>query len=187
MIQDALQPNSRRAYAGFTLVELMVTVVIMGIVSVAVIPSMDNVRSMRSGAARDDLVRYIHVARGRAVASGTPRGIQVDLTDSSLTMVKLNRRGVVTPETDPLTNADRTIDLSELYPGVRITDMLNGDGIGGSGTMWFDFESNPMTYNTVSKTFTLNTQSVTISLSSGERVVIYPYSGTIEVQSGGGI
>ncbi len=187
MIRDDVQLDLRSRSAGFTLVELMVTVVIMGIVSVAVIPAMDNVRSMRSGAARDDLVRYIHVARGRAVASGTPRGIQVDLADSSLTMVRLDRRGAVEPEIDPLTNADRTVDLSELYPGVGITDMTNGDGIGGSGIVWFDFESNPMTYNTASRVFTLNTQSVTISLSSGERVVIYPYSGTIEVQSGGGI
>ncbi len=183
----ATQHRSRSLHAGFTLIELMVVVVIMGVVSVSVIPAMGNVRAMRQGAARDDLVRYIHVARGRAVASGSSRGVQVDLSDSSLRIVKLDALGAVEIETDPLTNAARAINLSTLYPGVTIEGMTNGDGAGGSGIVWFDFESNPMTYNTSSEVFSLNTQTVTITLSSGEQIVVYPYSGTIAAQVPGGV
>ncbi len=168
--------------SGFTLLELMVAVVIMGIISVSVIPAMDNIRSMRQGAARDDMTRYIHIARGRAIASGTPYGIEIDLAESSLAIVRMNDRGDPEAVIDPLTNLPKQIHLQILYPGVSIQEMINGDGISGSGTVWFDFESNPMTYDSVSDNFVVNTRVVVISLSSGEQVMVHPYSGTVEVQ-----
>ncbi len=182
MISPSAQYVQVPLRSGFTLLELMVVVVIMGIISVSVIPAMDNIRSMRHGAARDDLVRYIHIARGRAIASGSPYGIEIDLAESSLTIVRMNDLGNPEVTVDPLTSAPRQIYLSTLYPGINISAMINGDGLGGSGVVWFDFESNPMTYDSVADDFLVNTRDVTISLSSGEQVVIYPYSGTLEVQ-----
>jgi len=168
--------------AGFTLVELMIVVVIMGILSAAVIPAMGSVRTMREGAARDDLVRYLNVVRGRAMAASSEIGLSIDLADSSMTMVSIDSLGAIQNEIDPLTGKSRSLTIPDIYSGVTITAMTNGDGASGSGTVWFDFESTPMTYDSFSSAFVVNAQSATITLSSGARVVVYPYSGTLEVQ-----
>lgn len=173
---------SSRSRRAFTLVELMVVVVIMGVLSAAVVPAMSNVRAMREGGARDDVVRMIQVAKGRAVASGMPRGLRVNLSDSSLTIVKITDLGDVEIGFDPLTNGDRTINIASLYSGVSIVDMVNGNGAGGSGIIWFDYESSPHTRNASGGFVALNTTNVTITLSSGEQVIVYPFSGTLEVQ-----
>jgi len=175
-----LAPHHRRS--GFTLVELLVVVVLMGIISVSVIPAMSNIRSMREGAARDDLMRMIEVTKGRAVASGVPHGMRIDLSDSSLTIIEIDDLGEVQVEFDPLTGGDRTINLAAVYPGVNIASMINGDGAGGSGTIWFDYESSPHTRDGTGSFTSLNTQAASVTLSSGERVVVHPHSGTLEVQ-----
>jgi prepilin-type N-terminal cleavage/methylation domain-containing protein len=173
---------SHRSHAGFTLVELMFVIVIMGVVSVSVIPAMDNLQGMREGAARDDLVRLIEVAKGKAVASGRPFGIRVDLVQSTLTIVEINSQGSIQIEYDPLTNNNRVINLAALYPGVAISSLTNGDGTTGPGTVWFDYESNPHTRDQSGGFVMLNSNQVFIDLSSGDRVVIYPHSGMVEVQ-----
>jgi Tfp pilus assembly protein FimT len=160
----------------------MIVVVIIGIISSTVIPAMDNIRSMREGAARDDFVRMIEVVKGRAVASGMPRGLQVNMADSSLSMVKINEMGSIEVEFDPLTGGDRIIYLSAIYSGVSINSMTNGDGVSGSGIIWFDFESNPHTRESNGDFSSLNVEAAEVTLSSNERVIVYPYSGTLEVQ-----
>ena len=79
--------TSNNARYAFTLVELMVVVLLMGIVSVTVLPAMGNVQQMREGAARDEVVRFIDVAKARALASGEPVGVEVGLQSSSLSMI----------------------------------------------------------------------------------------------------
>ncbi|MBL4697203.1 MAG: prepilin-type N-terminal cleavage/methylation domain-containing protein [Phycisphaerales bacterium] len=173
---------SYRNRSGFSLVELMVVVVIMGIITVSVIPAMDNLRSIREGAARDDFVRMIEVVKGQAVASGKPHGLQVDISINTLTIVELDAQGRVQEEFDPLTNSNRTVNLSMLYPGVTMLSMSNGDGTPGSGTLWFDFESNPHTRDADGSFGSINTDTASIVLSSNVRIIVYPHSGVVEVQ-----
>lgn len=166
----------------FTLVELLVVVVIMGIISVSVIPAMNNVSTIREGAARDDLVRYIEIARGKAVASGSPHGLEIDVASSTISLVQINQLGQIEPTFDPLTNTNRTLDLSSLYQGVTITSFTNGDGQSGSGILWFDFESTPHTRDSSGNFIALNNDPALIQISSDEVVYVYSHSGTLEVQ-----
>jgi len=182
MSRRLIQSETGTRPTGFSLVELMVVVVIMGILSASVIPAMSSVRLMREGAARDDVVRYLNFARARAMASGVEHGVQIDLANSSMTLVSIDSLGAIQTDIDPLTGLTRTVSIADLYAGVSITSMTNGDGAGGSGTIWYDFESNPMTYDSFSSSFIVNALSATITLSSGDQVVVYPYSGTTEVQ-----
>ncbi len=168
--------------SGFSLVELMIVVVIMGIISVSVIPAMNNVEEMRAGAARDDLVRMTEVAKGLAVASGMPHGVRVDLLVSEIEIVEINEQGSVEVKSDPLTNGTRSLDIPTIYAGVTLTDMVNGDGVGGSGVIWFDYESSPHIRTSQGAFVAINTQVATITLSSGEVVRIHPHSGLLEVQ-----
>ncbi|MFG0245831.1 MAG: prepilin-type N-terminal cleavage/methylation domain-containing protein [Phycisphaerales bacterium JB052] len=172
------QPD-RRAHAGFTLVELMLVVVLMGIITVSVIPTMANVQAMRNGAARDDVARMLDVTRARAMAAGEPMGMRVNLTDSQLDMVEIGTTGTATPVSDPLTGEARSIDISAAYSGVSVIRMINGDGSSGSGTVWFDYEGTPHTRNNDGSFAALNEEQVEITLDSGERVLVYAYTGVV--------
>ena len=160
--------------------ELMVVIMLMGILAASVIPAMDNVRVMREGAARDDIARLLEITKARAMASGEPKGLHVDITEFTLGIVELNSAGSLELMNDPLTGADRTLNISTTYPGVEITDMMNGDGTSGTGIVWFDFESTPHTRDTSGVFVALNNDPVEISLSSGQRVVVHAYSGMVE-------
>lgn len=164
------------------MLELVFVVMIMGILAAAVIPAMDNVRTMRAGAARDDLVRMIEVAKGRAVASGKPHGLQIDIGDSTITLMSLDDDGDVIATPDPLTGDTRSINIATTYRDVLLAQFVNGDGVSGSGAIWFDFEANPHTRALNGSFAELNEEEARVTLSSGEVVVVYPYSGAVEVQ-----
>ena len=166
---------------GFTLVELMVVVLLMGIVAVTAIPAMDHVREIRSGSARDDIVRNLELARGMAMASGAPHGLQIEVEDSSITIVEIDDSGSAEPSTDPLTGAYRTTHIEILYPGVSITGFTNGDGTSGSGTVWFDFDATPHTRPGSGTNVVVCDRVSQITLSSGSHIHVHPSTGLIEV------
>lgn len=174
-------PSRPRRHA-FTLVELMVVVLLMGIVAVTVVPAMDNVQMMRNGAARDDTMRLLELAKARALATGMPNGIEISLNSSSLTLVQINDDGQVESVVDPLTYQSRTITLPITYSGVTIASMVNGDGVSGSGTIWFDYEANPHTREQNGAFIELNDESALIELSSDEIIIVHAYSGVVELQ-----
>ena len=167
---------------GFTLVELMVVVVLMGVVSMTVIPAMNNINLMREGAARDDLVRMIEIAKGRALASGTPHGVSIDLNSSSITLVRITQAGEVEAQIDPLTNRASTINIPSQYSGVSIISLEQGNDDGEQDIIWFDYESNPHVRDDDGGFLALNDQKIIITLSSGASVLVYPHSGVLGVE-----
>jgi FlaG/FlaF family flagellin (archaellin) len=158
----------------------MVVVVLMGVISVSVIPAFESVQTMREGAARDDILRMFEIAKGRSVASGIPHGLDIDLIDSTVSIVEIDSGGSIQLEYDPLTNSDKSLNITQLYPGVEIETLTNGNGDSGSGTVWFDFESTPHVRNQDGSFDQLNAQTVTMTLSSGKQIVVHPYSGAVE-------
>lgn len=180
MIHTRTNPSSRSRGA-FTLVELMVVVLLMGIVAVTAIPAMGNVRTMREGAARDDVARLLEVIKARALATGSPCGLQVNVSDSTLTIVQLDDSGDIESVTDPLTSNARTLDLPSTYQDVTIESVVNGDGATGSGVIWFDYEANPHTRSSAGVFESINTEPATIELSSGQVVLVHPYTGVVEL------
>jgi len=177
-----LSKPSRSAAHAFTMIELMVVVILMGIVAVTVMPAMDNVRLMREGAARDDVMRLLELARARAMAVGSPNGLSINLESSSFTLVHITGSGEIETVIDPLTYQSRTLSLPVTYPGVTINSMLNGDGEAGSGIVWFDFEANPHTRDLNGGFVVLNDEDVRIELSSDETVVVHAFTGVVELR-----
>ncbi len=165
---------------GFTLVELMMVVVIMGIIAVSVIPAMGNVRDMRAGAARDDVARMLEITKGNALASGEPVGLRIDVERSELTMIHLSVAGTITPMTDPLTGQDRMVNITQTYSDVSLSGIINGDGSSGSGMIWFDYESTPHTRNPSGDFTAINDEPAVITLSSGSTVIVHAHSGLVE-------
>jgi Tfp pilus assembly protein FimT len=159
----------------------MIVVVLMGIVAVSVIPAMDNVRAMREGAARDDVARLLEVTKARAIAMGSPNGLRVSTSDSTLSVVQIDEAGGVVSMTDPLTNRARVLDIGVTYQSVKIEAMVNGDGVSGPGVIWFDYEAVPHTRSSSGTFEAFNNEPVSIELSSGQIVLVHPHTGVVEL------
>ncbi|GAB4204169.1 MAG: hypothetical protein OHK0013_18890 [Sandaracinaceae bacterium] len=70
---------ARRARAGFTLIELMLVVVLVGISAAMVAPSiMRTMASSRTGRCQYDVARLLRTARGNAIASGRAQLVDFD-------------------------------------------------------------------------------------------------------------
>jgi Tfp pilus assembly protein FimT len=168
---------------GYTILELLLIVVIMGIVSSAVIPVMNQSLQARQGASRDEVVRLLEFARGLAIASGVPVGVLVDMDTSSVGLVKIDSAGEITDVLDPIDGAPKQTVLSDEYAGVVISSMVNGDGTSGNGTIWFDFRAEPHTRDDVSGAFDeAFIQNATITLSTDVQIVVHAGSGLVVLQ-----
>lgn len=169
--------------SGFSLLELMVVVVIMSILASSVIPMMSQSTQAKQGASRDEVVRYFEFARGRAIAGGIPVGVFVDTADNSLRIVTLDETGDIINAMDPIDGELKSVNLSDEFSGASINSFVNGDGIAGNGTVWFDFQAEPHTRDDVTGSFDeLFTQNASISLSTGTMVVVHAASGYVEAR-----
>ena len=75
--------------SGFTLIELMITVVIIGIVAAMVAPTFDTAikRNKYKGETKQ-IVSMLRTARSKAIAEKTPMGITYDYEEAKLIMFK---------------------------------------------------------------------------------------------------
>jgi prepilin-type N-terminal cleavage/methylation domain-containing protein len=119
---------------GFTLIELIAVLVIVGIMSAAVVPALNSYGSSRQVAASTQVLSDLHFARQRAVARGVRTWIVFDtdaetysiFTESSESPGRDNRVAM----TDEVTGGAYVIDLSTgPYAGSGITSAVIGDDV----------------------------------------------------------
>lgn len=132
--------TSRRA---FTLLEVTVVVLLIGILAAAVVPALGTMDAARGAAAHREVARLLNVARERAMSSAEPTGVEFDLASQAMKMVRLASPGdspSVAPS--PLGSAREAVVVSSLFPGVRISSINLG---GGASTLWFSNDGTPQT------------------------------------------
>ena len=131
---------NRRQVSGFSLVELIMVMAILGIVSVITIPKMGNlIISMRLKAAGDKLIddlRYIH---DFAIARHDTTWLVVNTVDNSYGIY--SGPSVATRQLilDPSTNQQAVVDFDIDYKGVQITSV----NFGGSNEFFYDWWGSP--------------------------------------------
>lgn len=173
------RPTARRR--AFTLIEAMVVVVLMSVIAVTVLPALGNLEESRRGAAAEELARLLIHARALAMASGEPTGVQIDLASDSLQLVHITSPGALpTPAIGALGQPEPAVLLSDLYPGVDIVAMTNGDGSGGSGAIWFRFDGLPQVRNTDGSLVGAFTQDARVELSGSREVYVRMGTGLVE-------
>jgi len=118
----------RRATAGFTLLEVIVVVVIVGILAAILAPGwLAMVNRQRAGAARDDLVEALRTAQNDAKSRGVTRTVTFDTT--------------VDPPTITYNGQTRNIGGEAEIKAGQI-ELLMQDGVGAVGAT-MDITFNP--------------------------------------------
>ena len=170
-------PTSRGRAAGFTLVEVMVVVSIMGIVSLSIVPAIGSMTQARRAAAVHEVTRRFQVARARALATGRPHGIEVLVAAGTLRSVVIESAGGTVEGVRLATGArDAGVKLSVLFSGVSMTGLTNTNTSGGASTtvIWFAHDG---TYQCRTSTGTLVGSAgadAVVTVSGGSTVRVSP-------------
>ena len=129
---------------GFTLLEMSIVTMVMGILAVAAIPALRSVDETNAAGAKVEIERQIVLARSCAVGMGKPQGLRFDLSKSAFQRMTIASTGGG-PEAaiDALGNPTAEVVLSSQFSGASITGFTNGDSVSGSGTLWFGYDGAP--------------------------------------------
>lgn len=171
------RPSSR----GYTLIEVLVTVTILGISAAVVIPSMSGAHVLKVQAAVRSIVADITFAQMDALGYQEPRGIVFDADANQYTLIQI-------------TGAEVDIDADALYDpkgpeqryvvnlgraefgGAEITDL----DLNGGDTLIFDEIGGPVA--AAGSDQLSSGGSITITAPSGQfRIDIAPFTGRVTV------
>ncbi|RMH24016.1 MAG: prepilin-type N-terminal cleavage/methylation domain-containing protein [Planctomycetota bacterium] len=178
MFRRSAQPVLR---SGYTLIEVLVVVVVMGIAGAVVLPSMSGAHVLKVQAAVRSVVADITFAQMDALAYQEPRGIVFDTDANRYTLIQI-------------TGGEVDLDADALYdpkgPGQRyIVDLDKADfggafisevDLNGGDTLIFDELGGPVASAGSDEIST--SSSVTISSPNGRfRIDIAAFTGRVTV------
>ena len=121
----ALAVDRRSGQAGFTLIELIVIIMIIGLLSVYAIPRFDYA-SMQVAALSRKLMEDVRYAQNRSVTTQSVHGIILsNCTGGLCTRYTLFENGDTTdPAQNPLTGEEMIIDMAGEFSGVELATAL---------------------------------------------------------------
>ncbi|GJM18836.1 MAG: hypothetical protein DHS20C14_10490 [Phycisphaeraceae bacterium] len=175
--------TSRRA---FSLIEILMVIVIMGVLAAVVVPGIGALDAQRQDAAIEEIKRSLRFARGSAMATGAPTGVQIQ-TSSGVVFDAVR----IDPDTlaldgvpGPLGEDFPTRYLSSEFPGITLASVTNGDGSATTDeTIWFKFDGTPHTRNG-SGVFTSDNASdcaIEVDYAGGTRtIVVHAFTGFVD-------
>jgi type II secretion system protein H len=150
---------------GFTLVEILVVVVILGFAAMIVVPQVSNAGTLTIQAAARRIIADLLVAQNEAIARGLPRAVVFDaeneryrLTDEAGTTVEMSWM-----------NGPYLVDFiaDTRFQGVTIA----AASFAGSGTVTFDDLGTPSSGGTIDL----------ISGTTRYRITVAPFTGRVTV------
>lgn len=133
--------------SGFTLVELVLTIIIVGIIAIYALPRM-NPNAFDARVAAQDLVEAIRYTQQQSMAHSGTAHFEITVGGSGFTVTQ-NGANI----TNPLTGAN---SYTQVWNGVAITS--------GTGTITFDSRGRPDT-------------SATINVNNTVTVLVEPFTG----------
>ena len=167
---------------GFSLIEAITVVGIVGILAAGVAPAMRSQTSLRQAAAVAETSRLLRMARACAMATSEPTAVQISVADQTIRLVTSPQPGQgVTALADPFGEARETVVIGERFPGARIESVVDGSGGGADPvTLWFSHAGEPQIRQGNGALVGASAQDATIRFQSGETLVVRAVSGVIE-------
>jgi prepilin-type N-terminal cleavage/methylation domain-containing protein len=184
-----MQPRNRR---GFTLVEILAVLVIIGIASAIVVPNLSNRDDLRAASAARIVVADLIYAQNMAISAQKPIYVKFDVTNNSYELLSTASSDGDVLMKHPMTQRDYQetfgSDSNNGLSTVSITsatfDGIDSVNYTGEFTIAFDEMGAPYAFS-----YTQNDKSDlkdgTIVLTSGSfstTITISPYTGEIQVQ-----
>ncbi len=168
------------ASAGFTLVELVAVLTLIGILSVSVIPAIEVIGKAHQAGMTQEIRRQLALVRDRAVATGEPSALNFDLSQQTLSMIRLvSGQTVATPMPDVTGQLVSPFNLASAFPGASVDAFINGDGASGSSAIWFDANGVPQVY-LGGGVFSACTQNAIVAASGGYTIMVFQQTGGIQ-------
>lgn len=170
---------------GFTLLEMLVVVLIMGLLAAVAVPSFGVVEEIRQEQAAESLAGTLRRARAEAVATGYAHRVSVDL-GSDTVAVDFDDGSSITTALDAL---GREPSQAEATPGnlaaaAMATGGTTGDGtvVGAAGVwrVWFDFKGVPHDAGVSGALDIESVDDAVLNFVGGGSVTVYALSGLVE-------
>jgi len=184
------QPIAPRHFRGFTLVEILAVVVILGIASAIIIPQMGTRDDMRAAAAARTLVADLIYAQNQAISSGKMVYVKFDVVKNKYTLLTTASSGGDVALTNPMTQTAYTTQFGSSARGWEVV-AINSAVFNGADatfrpmyTVAFDEIGSPYVFNyTNNQTNDLNDGSVVIKAGQFTTTVsVAAATGEITVQ-----
>lgn len=171
--------SSSRGAAGFTLVEVMITVVILAISAAVVVPMIGDRSDVKLSAATRKLIADLQYAQNLAIATRQPT--YVKFTPDQYSVCRLSG-STLTPIKHPVDKFDFSVQF-----GTNVSNGISGVNLpqaafGGEPVLMFNTVGAPLTFNEATQAQgTLNAQAqVSLTCSNLTQLVnIEPYTGEI--------
>jgi MSHA pilin protein MshC len=169
---------------GFTLVEILTVVVILGIVSAMVVPQITSRDDLNAAAAARVLMSDLMYAQNLAITTQTPQYIQFN--GSTQTYGIYNATPLTTPVNNPITNAPYTVKFGSGGVSGLTTCAFGSVNFDGKSTLVFDELGSPWTYDSTkpagSQLTALTSGSVAVTCGKITLTVkVEPYTGNLSV------
>lgn len=167
-----------RSRAGFTLVELVAVMLMVGVMALVAVPALSNLGTQRAAAAAREVWRDVIYARARALASGTNTWVVFSVAGQSYSVlsesVTTPGRAGATTMNDPVTGAGlvRGLGRNETA-GIGLVSV----SFGGGAEVGFDRLGRPLT-----TAGALATVEGTVVLTDSWTVGVVPRTGSVWVR-----
>lgn len=167
---------------GFTLIEILVVVVILGIASAVILPSISSRDDLKVAAAARIVMSDLIYAQNRAITTGQLCYIQFDKTNGKYTLMSGMSPAVTLEHPINHTNYVQTFGSSG-SPGLTYITLTDAS-FDGKLTLAFDELGSPRAYDAGAGT-SAAMSSGTVKLTCGQNslsITIEPYTGEISIQ-----
>lgn len=172
--------RARAKSRAFTLVEMILVVILIGVLAVSAVPALGTMAASREAAAAREIRRLLQVVRLTAMSSGRPTGLSISTT-SELSFVQIERTGArATPVVGPLGEARPPVSIRSQFSGTTISLARTGLNETGAVTFWFGTDGVPHSRAANGTPRRAWTTNGTIRLSRGTTVTVLRVSGAIE-------
>ncbi len=164
---------------GFTLIELVMTMLLLGTLSIVAIPYILNLSAAKAKAAAHKLVSDLSYARQLARSRNTIHGVSFDATANTYTVFSFDPiTSTETPVTNPLTRQQMIIDFAQEHGLIGVD--IQAPSFGGTTKVRFPPMGIPQSGD---GTVLATAGSVQLSYSGESRTVfIQPNTGEVSYQ-----